>query len=96
MHVLLSKVLSQLSLIVFDDFISQFDTTTIVFRDCLGFLCCAVLLFALRKAMEILDQRCSCSVSNRRSGQFTSKERVASTPSTAAVPSNPVKWAVDG
>jgi len=71
MHVLLSKVLSQLSLIVFDHFLSQFDTTTIVFRDCLGFLC-------------------------RRSGQFSSKERVASTPSTSAVPSNPVKWAVDG
>ncbi|XP_065888092.1 uncharacterized protein [Dysidea avara] len=48
----------------------------------------------LREAKEVLDQRYNSS--NRRPGQFTSKERVASTPSTTPIPRNPVKWAING
>ena len=44
---------------------------------------------ALRKAKAILDER----IKNKgvRAGQFASKERVISSPSTSPVPPNPVK-----
>ena len=59
-------------------------------------LCAHLLLYvyvALREAKAILEER----VKKRglRAGQFASKERVTSSPSTSPVPPNPVKWAVN-
>ena len=47
----------------------------------------------LREAKAVLDERVKRK--GTRVGQFASKERITSSPSTSPVPSNPVKWAIN-
>ena len=51
------------------------------------------IYIALREAKAILDER--IKKRGTRVGQFASKEKITSSPSTSPVPLNPMKWVVN-